>query len=104
MVPGDSKREEGPQRGDSSRLITKQQFEERGKVWPFSVDSGRLSCEGAGAVVFQAGETTYAVNGIARGVGYPEVSPIWKDDPEVPGLKLYIGNVLDLGLSLCDGS
>lgn len=44
-----------------------------GEAWPFTVESGRLACKSlggsVGAVTFTTGNTTYALNGIARTSG-----------------------------------
>ncbi len=46
--------------------------------------------------------TTYAVNGTAKThTDYPGIEAIWADDPDVEGLKIDIGPVLDAGLLLC---
>jgi hypothetical protein len=44
----------------------------------------------------------YAVNGLARS-RYPDVDPLWLDDPQNPGLKINIGGAIDAGLGLCLG-
>jgi hypothetical protein len=76
---------------------------EYGKDWPLTVEAGVVRCEGAGAVTFTTGGTTYAVNGLARGMGtYPDVHAIWADDPDFEGLKKYIGPIIDRGLALCN--
>jgi hypothetical protein len=75
-----------------------------GSSWPLTVDSGTLRCEGqkgAGAVVINADGTDYAVNGTAKGQGYADIDPVWADDPELAGLKISIGPLIDRGLSLC---
>lgn len=68
-----------------SVTITKEQF---GKKWPLSVDKGNVKCLpiGNGAVVFEAGDKTYAVNGTAKGFAnkhefYP-IEDIWLTDPQ----------------------
>ena len=74
-----------------------------GSDWPLTVDEGVVSCEGAGEVYFTAGGTTYAVNGLAlRNDDVPEVDAIWADDPDVKGLKVNIGPIIDRGLQLCE--
>lgn len=75
-----------------------------GSSWPLTVDSGTLRCEGEGgfgAVVINADGTDYAVNGVAKGQGYEPIDPIWADDPELAGLKVSIGPLIDRGLALC---
>ena len=85
--------------GESGGLpVTASRFKE----WPFTVDVGVLQCEG-GAVTFEPpGGPRYAVNGTAKGAGYPEITPIWADDKTLGnGLKVDISEVLNKGLSLC---
>ncbi|MFF1547141.1 hypothetical protein [Streptomyces sp. NPDC058291] len=95
----------GPARATGSRAadggglpVTAARFSE----WPFTVGAGLLKCE-AGAVTFEpAGGPRYAVNGTAKGAGYPDISPIWAEDKDLGyGLKVDISEVLNKGLSLC---
>lgn len=82
-----------------------------GDEWPLSVPDGLLSCrpvEGGddlGAIVFGTDDTAYAINGIARGraddEGWREIDEIWLDNPAIPGSKVDIGPLIDLGLRLC---
>lgn len=79
---------------------------EYGDKWPFMVESGIVRCvngrNGIGEVVFSSGGKTYAVNGVAKQTDqYADITPIWKDDPQISGAKISIGPILDLGLSLC---
>lgn len=80
--------------------------EEYGEDWPLTVDEAKVRCEGAMAVVVEADGETYALNGVARQAGYPNVDPIWRDHPDVPdGMdpwKVNIGPLIDLGLELCE--
>jgi hypothetical protein len=89
----------GSDAGTHSETVSRADF---GSSWPFTVERGVLACEGAGAVTFEAGGTTFAVNGIAAGQDFADIEPIWRDDPESPGLKINIGPVIDRGLDLCD--
>lgn len=79
--------------------------DEFGSDWPLTVDSGDLRCEGSegfGAVVFtDPGGDEYGLNGVALSQGYPPIDPIWKNDPDLAGLKISIGALIDRGLSLC---
>ncbi len=65
--------------------ISKEQF---GPKWPLTVDAGTVKCLplGNGAVVFEAGGKTYAVNGTAQGFstkyGFSSIDTIWRQDPE----------------------
>ncbi len=43
------------------------------------------------------------MNGAARGMDeWPDIDPIWADDPDVKGLKVNIGPLIERGLALCD--
>jgi hypothetical protein len=79
--------------------------EEFGSSWPLNVDSGDLRCEGSkgfGAVVFTDPDgNEYGLNGVALSQGYPPIDPIWKDSPELPGLKVSLGPLIDRGLAMC---
>ena len=45
---------------------------------------------------------TYAANGTAKdNTDYPALNPIWAGDPDVDGLKINIGPIIDAGLALC---
>lgn len=73
-----------------------------GDEWPLTVDHGTLRCEGASAVVFVAPDgTEYGVNGTAL-ADYPEIDPIWANDPSGVAPKVNIGPLITDGLELCD--
>ena len=90
----------------NERIVSREDY---GSAWPLTVESGTLRCEGAGAVTFTSDDdgTTYWINGLAGGSaedrGWEEVRAIWADDPTTPGLKIYIGSLIDDGLALCSG-
>ena len=92
------------QNRSNSRKITKQEF---GVECPFTVNNGLLKCTNYGsttAVSFKTGKKEYGLNGIARSrLNLPEPSPIWRNDPTFPGIKVSIGTVLDKGLKFCGG-
>ncbi len=82
------------------------------KKWPLTVESGTLKCEQIPGVrygqlvTFTSGEEIYALNGTAKGHAkkrgwVKEIAPIWRDNPEIPGTKIYIGTLIDSGLELC---
>lgn len=73
-----------------------------GDDWPLTVDTGELRCEGASAVVFVVDGTEYGVNGSALSAGYPEIDPIWADDPSGNAPKMDIGPLIQAGLELCE--
>ena len=74
--------------------------------WPFTVDSATLFCtKGADGerVTVVADREMYALNGTAKSSKlYPPFDAIWRDDPNVAGLKVNIGPMLDRGLALCN--
>jgi hypothetical protein len=51
-----------------------------GEHWPLTVEDGVLVCDQLGAVVFESGGQRYAVNGMAKGQGFPPIDVIWKTD------------------------
>lgn len=82
-------------------LVTQQEL---GDAWPLTVDGGHLRCIRAGAVVFRAPDgSDYAVNGMAKSMGYPDIGPIWADHPKAlfAGHKVSIGPLIQRGLALC---
>lgn len=85
---------------------------EFGDKWPLSVESGEMRCvnrtaPGYGQVVFISGGVTYAINGTARTAaaknGWVDLStsPIWLNNPSIPGAKIDISPLLNRGLALC---
>ncbi|MCV7286122.1 DUF2511 domain-containing protein [Mycolicibacterium wolinskyi] len=77
--------------------------------WPFTVSDGTLMCAPYGvggnqqSVTFVTNRTMYAINGTAKSTRqFEAIEAIWKDNPEIPGTKLDIGPVLEMGLSLCN--
>jgi hypothetical protein len=77
-----------------------------GDDWPLTVDDGRLACNAQGHVTLASAGVTYAVNGTAKGAiesgaPYQPIDTIWRDDPNVAGLKVSLQPLLDIGLSLC---
>ncbi|MGX4687784.1 DUF2511 domain-containing protein [Streptomyces sp. JNUCC 63] len=69
------------------------------KPWPFTVASGTLACSGQ-AVTFAIAEGTYGLNDAARRK-HPAPDPIWADDPDNPGARISLTEVIDKGLELC---
>lgn len=82
-------------------FVDRETYEAFDLVWPLTVDSGTLNCSG-GAVTFETGGTTYAVNGTAKAArDHPSIDRIWADAPGELGLKKDIGQLIDAGLRLC---
>lgn len=70
--------------------------------WPLTIDPVTLRCEPPSRVTVEANGTAYGINGMAIGAGYPEVNPIWRDNPEIDGTKINIGPLIQAGLALCE--
>lgn len=96
-----------------SAIVSKEMF---GDKWPLSVPEGLVQCvRGTQAVTFRAPDAsrpgnnsiTYAVNGRAKtlgkdpGLGWQPLEAIWLPNPSIPGARIDISPILDLGLSLC---
>lgn len=91
-----------------STMVSSSDMKEK---WPLSVESGMLRCEPLPAmpkaqlVTFTSNGKIYAVNGTASGHakknGWRQIDEIWKDNPEISGLKINIGPLIDRGLALC---
>lgn len=84
---------------------------EFGKKWPFLVSGGVIGYEPLlvgrqklALLTFESGGKTYALNGLAKGRskerGYLDIVAIWKDDPEIPGVKMDISPITQRGLKL----
>jgi hypothetical protein len=69
------------------------------KPWPFTVASGTLACSGQ-AVTFTIAEGTYGLNDAAQRK-HPAPDPIWADDPDNPGSRIPLTEVIGKGLELC---
>ena len=83
-------RYESPVKTPGERRIMRTDY---GSQWPFTVDEGVLSCVSLGrvantdlqAVYFRVGNTTYAVNGAAKGRPKgPAIEAIWRRQPVQP--------------------
>jgi hypothetical protein len=81
-----------------------------GNEWPLTVEYGVLECDNAtaGQIDLQIATftgpdgTVYALNGTAKDhTNAADIDPIWADDPEVEGLKISIGSLIDRALALC---
>ena len=78
---------------------------EYGSKWPFTVSKGTLECRGIKEVVFVNEGKAYAINGkasskVKRGI-YRSLFEIWKPNPDIPGTKIPVTDVLQQGLRLC---
>ena len=76
-----------------SVYVSKDQF---GSKWPLTVDGGRIECIDGFIAVIHVGGMAYALNGAAESRGYSPINPIWRDNPDMPGLKVDIGPLIAL--------
>jgi hypothetical protein len=92
---------------DEPGLITRTDL---GKEWPLTVDYGVVACQNKTAggqplkiATFTGPDgTVYALNGSAKShTDAAAIDPIWAPDPDVAGLKIGIGPLIDRALTLC---
>jgi hypothetical protein len=92
---------------DEPGLITRTDL---GQQWPLTVDYGVVACQnknagGQGlkiATFIGPDGTEYALNGTAKShTNAEDIDPIWAPDPNVTGLKIGIGPLIDHALTLC---
>ncbi|WP_436787910.1 hypothetical protein [Yinghuangia sp. YIM S10712] len=90
--------------GPKQTEVTRDGYEATGRIWPLTVDSATLGCEGGKdqpvATVTTAEGTTYGLNGVAM-PDHPALAPIWRLDPEFPGLRVDVSDLLVEALGLC---
>ncbi|MFF0721329.1 DUF2511 domain-containing protein [Micromonospora sp. NPDC003816] len=85
----------------SSKTITKAAVEAEGKFWPFTTSEATLRCNGQ-AVTATVDGTKYALNGRAKGSGVgADLDPVWAENPDIPGTKISVHHVIEMGLDLC---
>ena len=72
-----------------------------GEAWPLTVDEGDVECE-YGALIFVTKDgKRYGLNRTALNRGVPRINPIWRQSPEVPGLRLAIDPLMDRARRQC---
>ena len=83
--------------------------EDFGDDWPFTIPKGYADCVRGNAAVFRVEldyddylDGTYALTGAAMSAGYPEINPIWRDNPNIEGAKISIRPIIDIALEECD--
>lgn len=78
-----------------------------GDQWALTVNEGKFECESLGNKLaklyfIDKKGTKYAVNGMAKNdKTYKPIDLIWKANPDVKGLKMDIGPLIDYGLKFC---
>jgi hypothetical protein len=63
-----------------------------------------VRCETFGVVTFEHDGTVYSVNGMADSLademGWSSIDSIWAEGPDGYGLKVHIGELIQIGLAL----
>jgi hypothetical protein len=78
-----------------------------GDVWPFTVDSVDLLCDGPSpkALARTADGIIYALNGSARTIaksrGWADGQDITKPNPSMPAIKMDYSNFVQIAQDLC---
>ena len=74
-----------------------------GDAWPFTVSEGRVNCFKAGHTLTFAPSSavSYALTGGARADGYADITPIWRDDPNIPGAKVNLQPITEAARKQC---
>jgi hypothetical protein len=79
--------------------------EDLGDKWPFTVDSGTMTCLAPHELVFEVNGRKYAVNDVAqqrkREKNYYDIYEITRSDPNAGGSKVDINPIIERGLALC---
>ena len=88
----------------SSRTISQREY---GKDWPLTIDSATLY-ERFNAVWVEVDKKKYPLNGRAHSIlphyghSISDLNEIWKDDPNIEGMKISIHQLIQDGLALED--
>ena len=78
--------------------------------WPFTIERGELTCIGPvddpGVFIATDQGDMYALNPaairMARGVGATaDLDPIWRQHPDLPGVKMNVSPMIVYALALC---
>ncbi len=68
--------------------------------WPFIPDEVEIKREDHTIVVIYDGQK-YALNGVAL-KKYQKINKIWLDNPEIPGTKISLGEVINFSIKNLD--
>lgn len=74
--------------------------EEYGPAWPFTVERGYVDCHD-GAATFRSNGIEYQLNGTAMTRGYRPLESIWRENPDIPGTRIGLGDILERALKEC---
>lgn len=75
-------------------------LEEYGNKWPFTHPEARLSCDGGSPLVIIDGDK-YGLTRDAHRKGYPPIDVIWRENPEKPGTKVWLGDITAKAREYC---
>lgn len=75
-------------------------------AWPFDVPSVSVACVAGPTRVTQVLTVTidgkaFALNGTAKGQGFPALDAHWLDNPDIPGAKVSISDMITAAQQLC---
>ena len=77
-----------------------------GERWPLTVAKAVIVCAPANRLILAVPDTSgtwYWLNGLAKGTHkYADLNTIWKDDPDVAGLKIGMW-LTTYGVEKCQG-
>lgn len=81
--------------------VSRSAFEAEGLAWPLAVDAGRVGCEDGLFAFFEEPDgTRWALTGAAQSL-YPEVDPVWLENPEVKGARVSLYDLTSRALARC---
>ena len=93
-----------PQQGDGWKTISRADY---GQEWPLTISEATLHCENSAVwVVNPANGRRYQVNGFAsaylknRGHEVYDLQPIWRVNPDIPGARIPVTDLIRDGLRL----
>lgn len=86
-----------------SRAVSRAEF---GSEWPFTVAEGTVFCRVPSQALFESNGETYPLNGSASArsaqEGYRNLNDIWRPNPDIPGTRVPIGDMIQLALEQCE--
>jgi hypothetical protein len=73
-----------------------------GDDWPLTVPNGRIECRDGLHIVIRTDRGLYPLNGSAASSGrYHDLIDIWRDHPDVDGMRVSLAPLLEIGRELC---
>lgn len=96
-----------------SASVTDADFKKKGLKWPLTVEAALLGCTSVGARWAEVGGVKYGLNGRAKGNGFPDIDPFWREDqvmadftrsrgiPNDPPVRVSISDMIDEAGKYC---